>query len=169
MRGAIWFSLLVTISICGTGCRQESQDAQGYENEQVIAKDFYTNQLEARKKYREVWRVKAKGERNPALVAIAGEMLVADPFNYREYYKYIMQNINASDEKIAAAAVRALQNANGIDSIRELFALARSDNEVIAHTAVAAIKYRYEAAKNTSGREDELEYIKEQTSLMRDN
>ena len=167
MRVVAWIMLLVSIFICMIGCRQGSQDAQGNENEQVIARDFYTNQFSAREKYLAVWKAKAEGERTPAVVSIAGEMLIADPSNYHEYYEYIMQSVNARDERVVNSAARALQNAKGIDSVRKLFALAQSDNEVIAHTAVVAIRYRYEAAKNASGRADEYEYIKEQISLVR--
>ncbi len=94
-------------------------------------------------------------------MVIASELMAADSINYDTYYQYVVRGTTDKDQHIVTAAIRALRNANGAQSIKLLFQFYESKNGALAHAAEDVIRYRYVTASNSSGLEDEASLIKQ--------
>lgn len=144
-----------------------SQDAPTLDQETVIL-DFASDPRAALIKYKVQWDAQTSIDKVPSAgtVALAGELMRADPAGYDQYYRYALAQSDSEDTDVASAAMGALSRAKGLESIDVLLTKAGDRRPEVASSALIALDYRYVTSKYESESSTDHEHLKQALPMV---
>lgn len=164
-------SLIVALGLSASGCgsieSMASQGAPALDQETVIF-DFASDPHAALIKYKVQWDAQTSIDKVPSAgaVALAGELMRADPAGYDQYYRYALAQSDSEDTDVASAAMGALSRAKGLKSIDVLLAKAGDRRPEVASSALIALDYRYVTSKYESESSADHEHLKQALRMV---
>lgn len=119
--------------------------------------------------YKGVWEnapaVKSKKfvpEDSIVLLAIAGELMVADKQSYGEYNTYIKSAFTSSDEEVLISALWALSKSSDQKSLGILFDYSNNRTGAIESAALISLEYLYQSTTYDSSLTGFYKHMQEQ-------
>jgi hypothetical protein len=141
-------------------------------NRSAIVMAFIENQTSATAKYKAEWQ-KLQGAHEPtertniaSKLAIAGQLIAADPENYSEYYSYVINHMPAGDWELREIALSGLGNSKGPESIALLFKELNSPDSLMISSAVTAIDFRYKTSLDDPSLHEDVLDIKQRSAQL---
>ncbi len=141
-------------------------------NRSNIVMDFIENKTSATAKYKIEWQ-NLQGAHEPTervgiarKLAIAGQLIAADPENYSEYYPYVINHMPADDWELRGIALTGLGNSKGPESIALLFNELNGSDSLMIAGAVTAIDYRYKTSLDDPSLREDISDIKQRSAQL---
>lgn len=159
LRVLIFLSLAFSLQGCGG---KDDADVEA-----SIVRDFISTPSAAVEKYKKIWAGYHGDGVSDERFVIASELMDHDPARYNEYYGYVKKNLKKENGEYRLAAIRALRNAKGIESLGLLFDAYGSGQDMAAKTASDVIKLRYQKVKGVAGLDAEKGFIEERINKLR--
>jgi len=158
--------MVVALGLSTIGCgRVESMWNGGDQplDRSAVILDFAADPRAALLKYKPQWDAQTAIGKVPTAgaVALAGELMRADPASYDQYYRYALAQSGSEDTDVASAAMGALSRAKGLESIDVLIAKAGDPRAEVASSALIAIDYRYVTSMYESGSSSDHTHLKQ--------
>jgi hypothetical protein len=145
------------------GCGDYGNANRSATNEAGIIREFAQGPDAATDKYRE--RL-SDGVVSAENMVIASELMEADPVRYDSYYRYVLRGLDSRDDRVVSAAIRALRNSKGPESVHLLFRLYGSGHSQHSRIAADSIRYRYVTASHAADGGDEASGIESEASRV---
>jgi hypothetical protein len=158
----IWLTCL--LGACTDAALSERQSqanpADSQERRADAVRAFTRDREQAISTYRQKWWDEmARSPPTVEAVAIAGELMAADPASYQAYYGYLLSALSSPDETITLAVLGAFSHAKGRESLEILVGHATSDQQILALAAMTALNYRMTTAEFDPAQRSDLEYL----------
>lgn len=158
--------MIVVLGLSITGCgRFESMWSGGDPSldQDAVILDFAADPGAALVKYKPQWDVQTAVGKVPTAgaVALAGELMRADPAGYDRYYRYALAQSGSADIDVASAAMGAMSRAKGLESINVLLAKADDLRPEVASSAMIAIDNRYVTSMYEAGSSFDHAHLKQ--------
>lgn len=177
-------AIIAVVPIFSSGCLKSESfglpDSNGtsadsdaiQKNRSTVVMAFIADQTSATEKYKAEWN-KLQGAHEPAgradiayKLAIAGQLIAADPKNYSEYYSYITNHMPAEDWELREIALTGLGNSKGPESITLLFNELNSSDSLMIASAITAIDFRYKTSLDNSSLHEDVSDIEKRSTQL---
>lgn len=151
----------LAVSFLVSGCGDYGNAGRSAENEARVIREFAQSPGAAAEKYRARLSGDVVSAEN---MVVASELMENDPARYDAYYHYVLRGLDSRDDRVVSAAIRALRNSKGAESMRLLFELYGSGHSEHSDIAADSIRYRYATARHASNGENEVSTIETEAS-----
>lgn len=163
--------MIVALGLSTVGCGRFESMWNGSAaplDQAAVIRDFASNPRAAAARYKDRWDEQTAAGKAPTAgaVALAGELMRADPADYDQYYRYALAQSDSEDIVVASAAMGALSRAKGLESIDVLLAKAGDPRPEVAVSALIAVDYRYVTSKYESESSTDHAHLKQSLTVI---